>query len=106
MRLKIIKHLFGLPEQIGWSYDLLNLEEKRLFMRLSVFVGGWTMLRRLSASLPSERSPLRADFDWMRHLSSSDAIPSSVLRVADDLGGFHRPPPDKHAQTHEQYFLL
>ena len=28
---------------IGWSYDLLNLEEKILFMRLGVFAGGWTM---------------------------------------------------------------
>ena len=28
---------------IGWSYNLLNPEEKMLFMRLGVFVGGWTM---------------------------------------------------------------
>jgi predicted ATPase/class 3 adenylate cyclase len=27
---------------IGWSYDLLNPVERRLFARLSVFSGGWT----------------------------------------------------------------
>ncbi len=28
---------------IAWSYDLLEQEERRLFERLSVFSGGWTM---------------------------------------------------------------
>ena len=28
---------------IDWSYDLLNPQEKRLFCRLSVFAGGWTL---------------------------------------------------------------
>lgn len=28
---------------IAWSYDLLNEEEKKLFRRLSVFVGGWEL---------------------------------------------------------------
>jgi non-specific serine/threonine protein kinase len=28
---------------IDWSYDLLNEPEKRLFQRLSVFAGGWTL---------------------------------------------------------------
>ena len=28
---------------IDWSYDLLNAAEQRLFRRLSVFVGGWTL---------------------------------------------------------------
>lgn len=28
---------------IDWSYNLLDVEEKRLFARLSVFVGGWTL---------------------------------------------------------------
>jgi non-specific serine/threonine protein kinase len=28
---------------IGWSYDLLSGEERLLFNRLSVFVGGWTL---------------------------------------------------------------
>ena len=28
---------------LDWSYDLLSLEERRLFHRLGVFVGGWTI---------------------------------------------------------------
>ncbi len=32
-----------LRNTIAWSYDLLNLDEQRLFRRLSVFVGGCTL---------------------------------------------------------------
>jgi predicted ATPase/tetratricopeptide (TPR) repeat protein len=32
-----------LRDAIGWSYDLLSDSTKKLFRRLSVFVGGWTM---------------------------------------------------------------
>src|SRR6185369_13341928 len=28
---------------IDWSYTLLTIAERRLFTRLSVFVGGWTL---------------------------------------------------------------
>jgi predicted ATPase/class 3 adenylate cyclase len=42
--------LRGVPERqrtlsgaIEWSYDLLDLEERRLFARLAVFRGGWTL---------------------------------------------------------------
>ena len=28
---------------IGWSYDLLDVNDKKLFTRLGVFAGGWTM---------------------------------------------------------------
>ena len=32
-----------LRDAIGWSYDLLDEREKRLFSRLGVFIGGWTL---------------------------------------------------------------
>ena len=32
-----------LRNALQWSYDLLNAEEQRLFRRLSVFLGGWTL---------------------------------------------------------------
>jgi non-specific serine/threonine protein kinase len=33
----------ALRSAIAWSYDLLNLDERAFFRRLSVFVGGWTL---------------------------------------------------------------
>jgi predicted ATPase/class 3 adenylate cyclase len=32
-----------LRETIGWSYDLLDRDERALFSRLATFVGGWTI---------------------------------------------------------------
>ncbi|HEU0000942.1 MAG TPA: LuxR C-terminal-related transcriptional regulator [Ktedonobacteraceae bacterium] len=32
-----------LRNALKWSYDLLDVQEQRLFYRLSVFVGGWTL---------------------------------------------------------------
>ncbi len=32
-----------LRNTIAWSYNLLDAEEQRLFRRLCVFVGGWTL---------------------------------------------------------------
>ena len=32
-----------LRDTIAWSYDLLEAAERRLFARLSVFTGGWTL---------------------------------------------------------------
>jgi non-specific serine/threonine protein kinase len=44
-----------LRQAIGWSYDLLDEPEQRLFRRLAVFVGGW----RLESMVPvvAEGSP-------------------------------------------------
>ncbi len=60
-RLQVLTHgPADLPERqqtlqntIQWSYDLLNAYEQRLFRRLSVFVGGWTLeaVEAISAAL-------------------------------------------------------
>lgn len=50
-RLRLLTHsMQDLPERlhtlrsaVAWSYDLLTTEEQRLFARLAVFNGGWTL---------------------------------------------------------------
>jgi predicted ATPase/class 3 adenylate cyclase len=43
-----------LRNAIAWSYDLLEAAERRLFARLSVFTGGWTLDSAEAVSDPGE----------------------------------------------------
>ena len=43
---------------IGWSYDLLDPAEQRLFRRLAVFVGGWTLSAAEAVACDGEQSLL------------------------------------------------
>ena len=49
-----------LRKTIQWSYDLLAVEEQRLFQRLSVFVGGCTLqaIESLTATLGNDALPI------------------------------------------------
>ena len=72
-------------DTIGWSYDLLDQEEQRLFARLSIFAGGCTLKAAESVTdLESDGSGMGAgaavfDFDLVESLADK-----SLLRVADD----------------------
>ncbi len=39
----LVPHQQTLRSTLKWSYDLLDVEEQRLFRRLGVFVGGWSL---------------------------------------------------------------
>ena len=59
-----------LASTIEWSYDLLGPRERRLFARLSVFAGGWTLEEAeaicgddLTRSMVSPSWSTRASFD-------------------------------------------
>ncbi len=62
---------------ISWSYDLVNDDEKKLFRRLAVFVGGWTL--EAAAAVSVAGGPL--DLDILDGLQS--LIEKSLLRSDD-----------------------
>lgn len=63
-----------LRESIGWSYGLLSREHQRLFRRLAVFAGGWTMAaaEKICAAFPD------ADVDVLE--STAALIDNSLIQ--------------------------
>jgi predicted ATPase/class 3 adenylate cyclase len=90
---------------IGWSYDLLDAHEQRLFARLSVFNGGWT--------LESAEMVCDADMDVLQSLVDKNLIRFAEERfsmletirdyAADQLTAFGET--DALGSRHAQYFL-
>lgn len=68
-----------LQNAIQWSYDLLNDQEQRLFRRLSVFMGGWTLEAAEVVCATEEHGSL---FDCMASLLDK----SLLLRIERDDG--------------------
>ena len=66
-----------LRNTLQWSYDLLTEEERRLFRRLSVFVGGWTLE---AALYEGEKSTSANILDLMSSLLEK----SLIQRVEQD----------------------
>ena len=70
---------------IDWSYDLLDDAEKRLFARLSVFVGGWTL--ETAEAVCGEGLPVDvfggleslADKSLIRQIGGSEGEPRFVM---------------------------
>ena len=72
-----------LRNTIQWSYDLLSAEEQRLFRRLSVFVGGFTLqtVEALCAALDDEGA--ESVSDGVNSLIDKSLLQSSV-QVGDE----------------------
>jgi predicted ATPase/class 3 adenylate cyclase len=64
---------------IAWSYDLLPEAERRLFARLSVFSGGWTVAAAEGIAEPDDLS-----LDALEGLSS--LVDQSLIRVDESNG--------------------
>ncbi len=63
-----------LRSAIDWSYQLLDDDEKRLFRRLSVFAGGWTLEVLEGISTPELKQDVYQIFDSL--------IAKSMIKVA------------------------
>jgi non-specific serine/threonine protein kinase len=59
---------------LDWSYDPLNAEEKRLFQRLSVFVGGWTLPAAEAVGGGSEESRVSGVLDVLSRLVDKSLV--------------------------------
>jgi predicted ATPase/class 3 adenylate cyclase len=64
---------------IAWSHDLLEESEQRLFARLSVFAGGWTLPSAEAVSMPEE-----CGLDALEGLTS--LVDKSLVRRTDANG--------------------
>ncbi len=69
-------------DAIAWSYDLLSPEEQRLFCRLAVFVGGFTLESAEAVCMPGENG-LHDMLDGVAALVDK----SLVQQGADSAGG-------------------
>jgi predicted ATPase/DNA-binding CsgD family transcriptional regulator len=82
------RRLQTMRDAIGWSYDLLTEDDRTLFRRLAVFVGGFTLEAAEAVSRELEiRSPLDSVLDGIaslvdRSLVWQDVSPEGVPRFA------------------------
>jgi len=68
-------------DAIAWSYDLLSLDDQRLFRQLSVFVGGFTMQAAEMVACTNARIPL----DGVASL-----VDASLVSVSNETDGVTR----------------
>jgi non-specific serine/threonine protein kinase len=100
---------------IDWSYGLLNEDEKRLFNRLGVFAGGWTLsaVDALCADMPPEQVlnslGSLADKSLVRQESGPDGEPRfwmlHILREYARGQLAHSPEATEIPHRHALYFL-
>jgi predicted ATPase len=68
-----------LRDAVEWSHTLMTDEERRMFRRLAVFVGGW--------SLPAARAVVGEDGDDAQVGSTLDRLVRQSLVLAEPTGG-------------------
>lgn len=75
--------LRSMRDAIAWSYDLLSLPDQRLFRRLSVFLGGFSLEAVESvAAWPAPAGTETAALDVLQSL-----VDQSLIQVAPDAAG-------------------
>lgn len=81
------QRLRSMRDAIGWSYDLLTEEERQLFLRLSVFLGGFTLeAAEFVAAWPCPTGTGRPPLDVLQSL-----VDQSLVQIAlNDAGGRYR----------------
>jgi tetratricopeptide (TPR) repeat protein len=75
-----------LRNAIAWSYDLLEQDEQKLYRRLSVFAGGWT----LEAAEAVAGSPASGELDIDVLAGLEYLVEHSLVRQEADAGGSPR----------------
>jgi predicted ATPase/DNA-binding XRE family transcriptional regulator len=78
----LLVHQQTLRSTIDWSYNLLDEDERALFHRLSVFVGGWTL-----EAAEAVASELKIENEELRKHSSCEqfSISNSQFSISDTL---------------------
>jgi predicted ATPase len=69
-----------LHDAITWSYDLLSADERTLFRRLAVFVGGWTL--NAAEAIAGDERLSTSVLDLL-----SSLIDHSLVQRTEDVGG-------------------
>ena len=79
-------------EAVAWSYDLLTGDEQRLFRRLCVFVGGWTLEAAGAVAAPGDDAELLqglaslADKSFIRLHARGDLPRYGMLETIREFG--------------------
>lgn len=71
----------SLQRAIGWSFDLLEPAQQKVFLRLSVFEGSWT--ERAGAALVGDLVDSRLAIEWMQPLLDRRFVVRDEERASD-----------------------
>ncbi len=93
-----LQHHHTLHETLDWSYELLDPQQQRLFCRLSVFVGGWTLPAAVAICAEEEPGPPAVSEDDLFAQMEALLDHSLARRAMPD-----ETPPEQHDQPRFYY---